>query len=67
MGHGVALKSRLDISSDIKEERHIEAKLGGWQVAPYPLYLICPERRLTAPLFNTVKKYLIDCMQNVLA
>ncbi|MDN3453652.1 substrate binding domain-containing protein [Psychrobacter sp. APC 3350] len=67
MGHGLALKSRLDIISDIKEGRLIEIKLGDWQVAPYPLYLICPERRLIDPLFNAVKEYLIDCVQNVLA
>ncbi len=29
MRHGLALKSRLDIISDIKEGRHIEIKLGG--------------------------------------
>ena len=67
MRHGVALESRLDISSDIKEGQHIEIKLGGWQVTPYPLYLIFPERRLIDPLFNVVKEYLIDCVQNVLA
>lgn len=65
LGHGVALKSRLDVAADIKAGRLIELALDGWQVAPYPLYLICPERRLIDPLFNAVKEYLIDCAQHI--
>ncbi len=65
LGHGVALKSRLDVAADIKAGRLIEMELDGWRVAPYPLYLICPERRLIDPLFNAVKEYLIDCAQHI--
>lgn len=65
LGHSVALKSRLDVAADIKAGRLIEKKLDGWQVAPYPLYLIYPERRLIDPLFNAVKEYLIDCGQHI--
>ena len=65
LGHGIALKSRLDVASDIKEGQLIEVKLDGWQVARYPLYLICPERRLIDPLFNAVKDYLISCVQHI--
>ncbi len=65
LGHGVALKSRLDIVDDLKAGRLIEIEMAGWQVTPYPLYLICPERRLIDPLFNAVKAYLIDCIQHI--
>lgn len=65
LGHGLALKSRLDVAADIKTGRLLEIELDGWQVAPYPLYLICPERRLIDPLFNAVKEYLIECVQSI--
>lgn len=61
----VAKKSRLDVAADIKTGRLLEIELDGWQVAPYPLYLICPERRLIDPLFNAVKEYLIECVQHI--
>ncbi len=65
LGHGVAIKSRLDIVGDIKAGRLIEIELEGWQVERYPLYLICPERRLIDPLFNALKDYLIRCVQQI--
>ena len=40
--------------------------MNGWQVANYPLYLICPERRLIDPLFNAVKEYLIKRVEQAL-
>lgn len=52
LGHGVALKSHLDVAADTKAERLIKMELDGWQVAFYPLYLICPERQLIDPLFK---------------
>ncbi|MFP3456906.1 LysR family transcriptional regulator [Psychrobacter sp. SIMBA_152] len=65
-GKGIALKSQLDIAGDLKAGRLIEVELDGWQVANYPLYLICPERRLIDPLFNAVKEYLIERVEQVL-
>ena len=65
-GKGIALKSQLDIAGDLKAGRLVEVELDGWQVANYPLYLICPERRLIDPLFNTVKEYLIERVEQVL-
>ena len=65
-GKGIALKSQLDIAGDLKAGRLVEVELNGWQVANYPLYLICPERRLIDPLFNTVKEYLIERVEQVL-
>jgi DNA-binding transcriptional LysR family regulator len=65
-GKGIALKSQLDIADDLKSGRLIEVELDGWQVANYPLYLICPERRLIDPLFNAVKEYLIERVEQVL-
>jgi len=66
-GRGIALKSKLDIATDLKAGRLIELAIDGWQVANYPLYLICPERRLIDPLFNAVKEYLIERAEGVLA
>ena len=66
-GQGIALKSQLDIAADLKAGRLVEVALDGWQVANYPLYLICPERRLIDPLFNAVKEYLIERVEGVLA
>ena len=65
-GQGIALKSQLDIAADLQAGRLLEVDLDGWQVAKYPLYLICPERRLIDPLFNAVKEYLIDRVDTVL-
>lgn len=65
-GKGIALKSQLDIAGDLKAGRLVEVELDGWQVANYPLYLICPERRLIDPLFNAVKEYLIERVEQVL-
>lgn len=65
LGHGVAIKSRLDIVADIAAGLLVEIELEGWQVEMYPLYLICPERRLIDPLFNAVKEYLIRCVQQI--
>ena len=65
-GRGIALKSKLDIATDLKAGRLVELALDGWQVANYPLYLICPERRLIDPLFNAVKEYLIERAEGVL-
>ena len=65
LGHGITIKSRLDIANDIKAGRLSEIELDGWQVPPFPLYLICPERRLIDPLFNAVKDYLIQCVQQI--
>ncbi|MGE6245917.1 substrate binding domain-containing protein [Psychrobacter proteolyticus] len=65
-GKGIALKSQLDIAGDLKAGRLVEVELDGWQVANYPLYLICPERRLIDPLFNAVKAYLIERVEQVL-
>ena len=59
-GQGIALKSQLDIAADLKAGRLVEVVVDGWQVERYPLYLICPERRLIDPLFNAVKEYLIE-------
>ena len=66
-GRGIALKSKLDIATDLKAGRLVELTVDGWQVANYPLYLICPERRLIDPLFNAVKEYLIERADGVLA
>ena len=66
-GRGIALKSKLDIAADLKAGRLVEVALDGWQVANYPLYLICPERRLIVPLFNEVKEYLVERVEGVLA
>jgi len=65
-GKGIALKSHLDIAGDLKAGRLVEVELNGWQVANYPLYLICPERRLIDPLFNAVKEYLIKRVEQAL-
>ena len=65
-GKGIALKSQLDIAGDLKAGRLVEVELNGWQVANYPLYLICPERRLIDPLFNAVKEYLIKRVEQAL-
>ncbi len=59
-GHGIALKSQLDVAADLKAGRLVEIAVDGWKVELYPLYLICPERRLIDPLFNAVKEYLIE-------
>ena len=58
-GHGIAMKSHLDVAADIKAGRLQQIEFSGWYTPKYPLYLMCPERRLIDPLFNALKEHLI--------
>lgn len=64
-GHGIAMKSQLDVAEDLKTGRLQHISFDGWQTPRYPLYLMCPERRLIAPLFNALKEHLIKNLNSV--
>lgn len=58
-GEGIALKSLLDVASDLMEGRLVEVDVG-WKLQSFPLYLLCAERRLMSPMVNAFASFLKD-------
>lgn len=56
-GHGIAYKSRLDILDDLHSKRLVRL-LGDTASEPYPLYLLCPHRRMVSPTVETLRSFL---------
>ncbi|WP_166424322.1 LysR family transcriptional regulator [Paraglaciecola sp. 20A4] len=57
-GKGIARKSRLDIIMDLIHGRLIEINIDGWLGQPFPLNLVCAERRLLSPTVNAFKNHI---------
>ena len=57
-GKGIARKSRLDIVMDLIHGRLVEIDIDGWQGQPFPLNLVCAERRLLSPTVHAFKNHL---------
>lgn len=64
-GRGIALKSRLDIALELRDGRLVELDLG-WSFAPFPLYLLCAQRRLLNPTVLALKDHLVERVAAVL-
>jgi len=58
-GHGIAYKSRLDIQHDLNAGRLVRL-LGDTASESYPLYLLCPHRRMVSPTVETLRSFLAE-------
>jgi len=65
-GKGIAFKSRLDVFRDLEAGRLVEIDVG-WETPPFPLYLLCAERRLLSPLVNALKDHLTSKVRGLVS
>lgn len=65
LGEGIAYKSLLDVSGDIREGRLV-ALCREWQGEPAPLYLLGADRSQLRPAVRALRGFLIDRCREVL-
>jgi len=58
-GHGVAVKSALDMSKDLLSGK-VTPLMQGYQATPSELWLICPSRQLITPAVRLLRDFLTN-------
>lgn len=63
-GHGIALKSHIDLQADLLAGRLVPL-LPGWRTAPYPLHALLPSSRFVPRRVRALVEFLAQALQGI--
>lgn len=63
-GHGIALKSHIDLQADLQAGRLVPL-LPGWRTAPYPLHAILPSKHFIPRRVRALVDYLAQALHGL--
>ena len=66
LGEGIAYKSMLDVSGDIREGRLV-ALCRDWQGEPAPLALLCADRSQLRPAVRALREFVVERCRELMA
>jgi len=56
-GYGICYRSRLDVAHEVAAGR-LRILCGDWEGEPFPLYIVCPDRRQLSPMVRLLREFL---------